>query len=146
MTAALVKRTSLSRNRNFALLWGSMLSSEFGFRAAAIAFPLLVRAINGSAADSGLVLGTVAASQLVAGLPAGALADRWNRKHIMLGCEAAQAIAGASLVGAILLHAVSIPQLVVVASVIVVSTALFITAAATALTNHVHTRPTSAHA
>ncbi len=125
MTAALVNRTSLSRNRNFALLWGSMLSSEFGFSAAAIAFPLLVLAINGSAADSGLVLGTVAAAQLVAGLPAGALADRWNRKHIMLGCEAAQAIAGASLVGAILLHAVSIPQLVVVAAVIGVCAALF---------------------
>ncbi len=125
MSATLVNRTPLSRNRNFALLWGSMLSSDFGFSAAAIAFPLLVLAVNGSAADSGLVLGTVAAAQLAAGLPAGALADRWNRKYVMLGCEAAQAIAGASLVGAILLHAVSIPQLVAVAAVIGVCAALF---------------------
>src|SRR5260370_13223706 len=113
MKSTLANRTALSRNRIFTLLGGNMLSSELGSSALAIAFPLLVLAINGSAADAGFVMGTAATVQLVAGLPSGALADRWNRKHIMLGCEAAQAIAGASLVGAILLHAVSIPQLVV---------------------------------
>ena len=71
------------------------------------------------------MLGAVATAQLAAGLPAGALADRWNRKYIMLGCEAAQAMAGASVVAAILLHALSILQLVAVAAVIGVSAALF---------------------
>jgi MFS family permease len=118
-------RTALSRNRNFTLLWSSMLASEFGFNGAAIAFPLLVLAINGSAAEAGLVLGTVATAQLAAGLPAGALADRWNRKSIMLGCEAAQAIAAASVVAAIIAHALTIAQLIVVAAVIGVSAALF---------------------
>lgn len=125
MTSTRVDRTPLSRNRNFALLWGSMLTSDFGFSAAAIALPLLVLAINGSAADTGLVLGTVAAAQLAAGLPAGALVDRWNRKHVMLGCEAAQAIAGASIVAAVMLHKIGIPQLVVAAAVIGVCAALF---------------------
>lgn len=125
MTSTDAGRTSLSRNRNFALLWTSMLSSEFGFSAAAIAIPVLVLTINGSAVDAGLVLGTVATAQLAAGLPAGALADRWNRKAIMLGCEAAQATAGASVVAAIALHELSIGQLVVVAAVIGVSAALF---------------------
>jgi MFS family permease len=125
----------LSRNRNFTLLWTSMLASDFGFSAAAIAIPLLVLTINGSAADAGLVLGTVATAQLAAGLPAGALADRWNRKYIMLGCEAAQAIAGASVVAAILMHVLSIPQLVVVAAVIGVSAALFEPAEDAALPN-----------
>src|SRR5438105_4506647 len=125
MTSTPAGRTALSRNRNFGLLWGSMLSSEFGFSAAAIAIPLLVLTVNGSAAEAGFVLGTVATAQLAAGLPAGALADRWNRKYVMLGCEAAQAIGGASLVAAIFLHVLSIPQLVVVAAVIGVSAALF---------------------
>jgi MFS family permease len=125
----------LSRNRNFTLLWSSMLSSEFGFSAAAIAIPLLVLTINGSAVDAGLVLGAVATAQLAAGLPAGALADRWNRKYIMLGCEAAQAIAGASVVAAILLHALTIPQLVAVAVVIGVSAALFVPAEDASLPN-----------
>jgi MFS family permease len=125
MTSKPADQIPLSRNRNFTLLWASMLTSDFGFSAAAIAIPLLVLTVNGSAADAGLVLGTVATAQLAAGLPAGALAGRWNRKYIMLGCEAAQAIAGASLVAAILMHVVSIPQLVVVAAVIGVSAALF---------------------
>jgi MFS family permease len=125
MTSTLAGRTSLSRNRNFTLLWGSMLSSDFGFSAAAIAIPLLVLTISGSAADAGFVLGAVATAQLAAGLPAGALADRWNRKYIMLSCEAAQAIAGASVVAAILLHVLSIPQLIGVAAVIGLSAALF---------------------
>ena len=135
MKSTHVNQTKLSRNRNFTLLWGSNLSSEFGFSAAAIAFPLLVLAINGSAADSGLVLGTVATAQLAAGLPAGALADRWNRKYIMLGCEAAQAIAGASIVVAIILHAISVLQLVIAAAVIGVCAALFEPAEDAALPN-----------
>jgi MFS family permease len=125
MKPAAGDRTPLSRNRNFTLLWGSMLTSDLGFSAMAIAFPLLVLAINGSAADAGFVMGTVAMAQLAAGLPAGALADRWNRKHIMLACEAVQAIAAASLVVAILLHALRIPQITVVAGVIGVCAALF---------------------
>jgi MFS family permease len=135
MTSTPAQRTALSRNRNFAVLWGSMLSSDFGFSAAAIAMPLLVLGISGSAADAGLVLGTVATAQLVAGLPAGALADRWNRKYIMLACEAAQALAGASVVAAIMLHRLSIPQLVVVAAVIGVSAALFAPAEDASLPN-----------
>src|SRR5215475_11951878 len=83
----------LSRNRNYRLLWSSQALSGFGFNASMIAFPLLVLAVTGSAAASGLVLAATAAAQLVAGLPAGALVDRWNRKKVMLGCEAAQAVA-----------------------------------------------------
>jgi uncharacterized protein YbdZ (MbtH family)/MFS family permease len=115
----------LSRNRNYRLLWVSQALSGFGFSTSAIAFPLLVLAVTGSAAGSGLVLGTVAAAQLVAGLPAGALVDRWNRKKIMLGCEAAQAVAAASLVGALLWGVATVAHMVVVAAVIGVCAALF---------------------
>ncbi len=128
MTSASADRTTraaLSRNRNFTLLWSSKLTSDCGFSAASIALPLLVLAVNGSAADTGFVLGTVATAQLAAGVPAGALADRWNRKLIMLGCEAAQAIAGASLLAAILLHALTIAQVVVVAAAFGVCAAMF---------------------
>jgi len=135
MAATPAGHTALSRNRNFTLLWGSMLLSDFGFNGAAIALPLLVLATNGSAAGAGLVLGTVAATQLAAGLPAGALADRWNRKYIMLGCEAAQAVAAASVVAALFLHVLGVPQLIGVAAVIGVSAALFEPAEDAALPN-----------
>ncbi len=95
---------SLVRNRNYRLLWGSQMVSEFGLSTATIAFPLLVLAATGSTVAAGLVLGTATAASLVGGLPAGALVDRWDRKKIMLGCEAGQAVAAASVAAALWWH------------------------------------------
>jgi MFS family permease len=125
--------TRLSRNRDYTLLWSGRAASEFGISATTIAFPLLVLAITGSAVSSGLVLGAIGVAQLAAGLPAGALVDRWHRKRIMLACEAAQAVAAGSVVAAVLLRVVSVPQLVAVAAVIGVCTALYDPAEAASL-------------
>ncbi|GIF17112.1 MFS transporter [Actinoplanes teichomyceticus] len=115
----------LSRNRDYRLLWLSQAGAEFGHNATTIAFPLLVLAVSGSTAASGLVLSAIAAAQLVAGLPAGAVADRWNRKRVMLACEAAQALALAGLVAAVLAGVATVPHMVAVAAVLGVCTALF---------------------
>lgn len=115
----------LSRNRTYHQLWSAQALSEIGFSASTIAFPLLVLALTGSPAKAGLVMGADAAAQLVAGLPAGALADRWSRKRIMLCCEAAQAVAAASLVVTLVLHVATIAQIVLVAVVLGVCRALF---------------------
>lgn len=123
MTAA--PPTPLSRNRNFTLLWGGQAFAEVGFSASMIAFPLLVLVVTGSPAASGLVLAADAAAQLVAGLPAGAAVDRWDRKKIMLGCEAAQAVALASLVAALWWDVATVPHMVAVAVVMGVCRALF---------------------
>lgn len=129
----------LSRNRNYQLLWGSQALSEFGINASMIAFPLLVLALTGSAAASGLVLGTMAAAQLIAGLPTGALVDRWNRKKVMLFCEAAQVVAAGSLVATLLWGEASVPHMVVVAAVMGVCGALFEPAEEASLPNVVGT-------
>ena len=68
--------TELSRNRNYRLLWTGRALSLFGFNTATVAFPLVTLAVTGSAAASGLVLAAVAATEPVAGLPAGATLDR----------------------------------------------------------------------
>lgn len=115
----------LSRNRSYHLLWSSQALSEVGFSAATIAFPLLVLAMTRSPAAAGLVMGVDAAAQLVAGLPAGALADRWSRKRIMLSCEALQAVAAASLAGALVVHVATVWQVALVAVVLGVCRALF---------------------
>lgn len=115
----------LSRNTNYRLLWGGQLLSEFGFNATTIAFPLVVLAVTGSATGSGIVLGTIAAAQLLAGLPAGTLVDRVSRKKVMLACEAAQALCAASLVLALWFKVFSLPHLVAVAAVFGVCAALF---------------------
>jgi len=115
----------LRRNRDYTLLWGGQALAEVGFAASLFAFPLLVLAITGSPAASGLVLAVDAAAQLVAGLPAGALVDRWDRKRIMLACEAAQVVALGSLVLALLGGTASLAHMAGVAAVLGVCRALF---------------------
>jgi MFS family permease len=87
--------------------------------------PLLVLSLTGSASATGLVLGTSAAAALAAGLPAGALVDRWNRKKVMLGCEAAQVIAATTLVVALVVGVASVGHIVIVAAVMGVCSAPF---------------------
>jgi MFS family permease len=115
----------LRRNRNYTVLWAGQAVSEVGFSISMIAFPLLVLAITGSPAASGLVLGADAAAQLVAGLPAGALVDRWNRKKIMLWCEAVQATAVGSLALALWWNTATLAHMVGVAVIMGVCRALF---------------------
>nr|AAM47274.1 SpcT-like efflux protein [Saccharothrix mutabilis subsp. capreolus] len=117
--------TSLARNRNYTLLWSGQAVAEVGFSASLIAFPLLVLAVTGSPAASGLVLAVDAAAQLLAGLPAGVLVDRWDRRRIMLACEAAQAVALGTLVVALLHGVASVLHMAVVAAVMGVCRALF---------------------
>jgi predicted MFS family arabinose efflux permease len=115
----------LARNRNFTLLWVGQGCAEVGFSASMLAFPLVVLAVTGSAAASGLVLAADAVAQAVLALPAGALVDRWHRKRIMLLCEATQAVALATLVAALVFDMVTIAHMVVVAAVLGGCRALF---------------------
>lgn len=117
--------TSLSRNRNYTLLWSSQAVSEVGFNATLIAFPLVVLMVTGSAALSGAVLAVDAVAQLVVGLPGGALADRWDRRRVMLTCEAVQAIAVASLAVALWQGIATVPHMFAVAAVLGACRALF---------------------
>ncbi|CCH30560.1 MFS transporter [Actinosynnema sp. NPDC047251] len=116
---------SLARNRNYTLLWGGQAVAEVGFSATMIAFPLLVLAITGSPVASGLVLTVDATAQLLAGVPAGVLVDRMDRRRIMLACEAAQAVALASLVIALIVGEPSFLHMAAVAAVLGVARALF---------------------
>ncbi|MEU4805247.1 MFS transporter [Actinosynnema sp. NPDC023587] len=116
---------SLARNRNYTLLWGGQALAEVGFSASMIALPLLALAITGSPILSGLVLAVDATAQLITGVPAGALVDRLDRRKIMLACEAAQALALASLVVALIVAAPSFWHMAAVAAVLGVCRALF---------------------
>lgn len=117
--------TPLARNRNFTLLWVGQGCAEIGFSASMLAFPLVVLAITGSAVASGLVLAADAIAQAVLALPGGALVDRWDRRRIMLVCEAVQVVALASLVVALVLDGATVIHLVAVAAVLGGCRALF---------------------
>ncbi|MGW0228891.1 MFS transporter [Actinopolymorpha singaporensis] len=107
----------LHRNRDFRRLWVGQACSELGSGAAGLAYPLLVLALTGSPIQAGLV-GTVRmAASTLSGLPAGALVDRWNRRRVMIGCEALRACAALGLVAAILGGRASLPLILAVAVV-----------------------------
>lgn len=86
----------LRRNRDFRLLWCGQVTSEFGANSTAIAVPLLVLSITGSAGWAGAISTIGAALAATCRLPGGAMADRWSRRRLMLSCDGGRL--GASLV------------------------------------------------
>ncbi|MER7763686.1 MFS transporter [Streptomyces sp. NPDC097619] len=116
----------------FALLWTSQALGEFAYSTSLIVLPLLALALTGSPSQAGIIGFVDAAAMLLAGLPAGAVADRFDRRTVMLWCEGVLAAVFASL--GILLWAgtVSFPALVGLALVNGAATAV-LTAAGEAM-------------
>jgi MFS family permease len=88
---------SLWRNGDFLRLWSGQVVSTTGSGISRLALPLLVLALTGSAAQAGLIGAAQTVPFLVLGLPAGALLDRWNRKTVMIVCDAARFVAFGSV-------------------------------------------------
>jgi MFS family permease len=91
----------LRRNRDFVLLQLGQLLSAIGVQMTAIAYPLLVLAETHSAAKAGIVGFARVVPYPVCGLLAGAAADRWNRKALMIGSDAVRALAVVALAATI---------------------------------------------
>ena len=108
---------SLSRNRDFLLLWTSQAVSVLGSQISGIAYPLLVLALTDSATKAGIVASAFLLPTLLLQLHAGALIDRWNRKRVMLACEAVRGVGAASIVLALALDRLTFEQIVLVAFV-----------------------------
>jgi MFS family permease len=87
----------LRRNRDFVLLQAGQLLSTAGTQSTSIAYPLLVLAITGSAAQVGLVAFARLLPFGILAVPAGLAADRWNRKGLMIAADALRAVAMAVL-------------------------------------------------
>lgn len=105
----------LSRNRNYHILWTGQLFSEFASELTLIAFPLLILSMAGSPLQMGVASSVLAVATMAAAAPAGVLADRWDRKKIMLICQAVRALAISSLAVALYLDSYSFAHLLAVA-------------------------------
>jgi MFS family permease len=105
----------LSRNRNFGFLWVGGGVSAAGSRASAMALPLLVFAIGGSAGDAGWVGFAAMVPYLLFQLAAGALVDRWNRRLVMIITDLLRFAAIGSVVAAVAFGRPTVIQLVIVA-------------------------------
>ena len=93
----------LRRNRDFMLLQTGQLLSSAGVQLTAIAYPLLVLAVTGSAAKAGIVAFAGMLPRAVLSLPAGLASDRWPRKRLMIAADAARALAVGGLAAAVLI-------------------------------------------
>jgi MFS family permease len=109
--------TPLWRNRNYLLLWGGQAISSVGGEASQLAFPLLILSLTHSPAQAGFAGALRALAYLLLGLPAGALIDRWNRKRVMVVCDAGRALALGSIPLAYALNHLTMAQIYLVSLV-----------------------------
>lgn len=115
----------LHRNRDFVLLQAGQLLSRAGTQTTAIAYPLLVLALTGSAARAGAVGFARLVPAAAFAVPSGVAADRWNRKWLMIGADAVRALAVGGLALAILAGGVAFWAVVLAAFVEGAGAALF---------------------
>ncbi|WP_152442667.1 MFS transporter [Nocardiopsis kunsanensis] len=74
----------LRKNKQFQLLWIGGALSQTGKEVTKLAMPLLVIALTGSPAWAGIIAGSVAVAHIFGQIPAGAWADRWDRRRLLL--------------------------------------------------------------
>ncbi|MGF9762167.1 MFS transporter [Microvirga sp. 0TCS3.31] len=115
----------LSRNRDFTVLWIGDTVSELGSALSMFAFPLIAYALSGSVLTAALVEAAYLGGMCATLLPAGVLADRVDRRRIMLvssatGCAAYTSLAVAGATGSL-----TLPHLVGVALVAGVAAGAF---------------------
>jgi MFS family permease len=109
---------SLWRNWRFQLLWVGSGSAYLGMGVADFAYPVVILVLTRSpilAAAFGAIQLTFS---IVAGLPAGALVDRWDRRRLLIGAELGRAAMAASVCVALALGHLTIVHLMVVAAVL----------------------------
>jgi len=104
----------LRRNRDFVLLWTGSAVSILGSNVSNVAYPLLVLALTGSAADAGLTGFVSLLPQLLFQLPAGALVDRFDRRRTMIYCDLLCGLALSTVVVALLFGRLTLPHILVV--------------------------------
>jgi MFS family permease len=83
--------SGLRRNRDFQMVMAGQAASALGDAIALTAMPLIVLMLTGSGVLLGIVGALELVPDLVLGLPAGALADRFDRRLLMLWADAGRA-------------------------------------------------------
>ncbi len=84
---------ALWRNRDFTLLWTSQTLSELGSSLSDLAMPLLVLVLTESPVQAGLIGSLAATVRFVFRMPAGVIADRVDRRRMMIICDGVRLVA-----------------------------------------------------
>lgn len=118
----------LRRNLDFQLLWVGSTLTFLGMESADIAYPLAVLALTGSPGRAALVGAVQTLATLLAGLPAGAVADRHDRRRILVTTEVVRTAAAAMMVLAVVTHRLTLSVVLAVAAVVGAATPFAATA------------------
>lgn len=105
----------MRRPSAFTLLWTSQTFSEFAYSTSLLVLPLIVLTLTGSPSQAGFVGFVDAVTIVLAGLPAGAVADRYDRRKVLLCCEASLVVIFAGTAMALSTGIASLPVLVIFA-------------------------------
>ena len=81
----------LLRHRPFRLLWAAQLISSFGDAATWLALLILTQRLTGSTAAVAGTAVAIALPQLVLGLLAGVMVDRWDRRRLLIASDLTRA-------------------------------------------------------
>jgi MFS family permease len=123
----------LRDNAGFRMLWIGQLLSDTGSQVGLLAYPLLILALTHSAVLAGAVGTARAVAVFCAQLPAGALADRFDRRWTMIACDTMRAVLLAVLGILIVVQLASWPVVLVVSLIEGAAGAIFSPAASAAL-------------
>ncbi len=107
----------MRRNREFVALWVGQAASSLGTSISALAYPLLVLSATGSPGQAGLVASVLALTTFLVRIPAGVVADRVDRRRLMLVCDAGRIVAVGSIAAAAWLGTITLTHVLVVAVV-----------------------------
>ncbi|GAA0616309.1 MFS transporter [Kribbella sandramycini] len=103
---------------DFRRYWAARVFSLTGSMVTAIVLPVLVYRLSGSTVLTAAVTALEAAPYLLTGLFAGALADRWDRRRVMVTADLVNAVLIGSVPLAHLLGVLSVVQVLVIAFVV----------------------------
>ncbi len=120
----------LRDNPDFRFYWLGQVASDLGSQMSYVAYPLLVLALGGTAAEAGGITSAAVLTSLVCRLPAGAFVDTFDRRTVMVWCDIIRSATVGSIPLAMVIGAATYPQLVAVAVVEGAVTSVFRPAAA----------------
>lgn len=110
-----IPSTGLWRDRAFVLFWLARITSITGSTITAVVLPLLVFQLTDSALQTALLASLQVVPYFVFGLLAGALADRVNRRRMMVVCDILNAALLASIPLAAAVDLLTLPHIYAVA-------------------------------
>ena len=105
----------LWRNLQFQTLWTGSAASSLGVSVADVAFPLAILAVTGSPARAGLFAAVLTIGVVAGSLPGGQLADRHDRRTVVIVAEGGRAMVTAVVAAGLILGWLSLPVLLAAA-------------------------------